>query len=45
MTKNSECSNQILQSKAYCADFQDKELDNVVYQKHQIEKFQSEIFT
>jgi hypothetical protein len=45
MTKSSECSSQILQSKAYCADIQDKELDNVVYQKHQAEKLKSEIFT
>jgi hypothetical protein len=45
MTENSECSSQILQSKAYCFDFQDRELDNVVYQKHQVEKFKSEIFT
>jgi hypothetical protein len=45
MTKSSECLSQILQSKAYCADIQDKELDNVVYQKHQAEKFKSKILT
>jgi hypothetical protein len=45
MTKSSECLSQILQSKAYCVDFQSKRLDNVVYQKHSIEKFKSEIFT
>ncbi len=45
MTKNNECLSQILQSKAYCFDFQDRRLDNVVYQKHQIEKFKSKTFT
>jgi hypothetical protein len=45
MTESSECLSQILQSKAYCFDFQDRELDNVVYQKHQIEKFKSKILT
>jgi hypothetical protein len=45
MTKNSECLSQILQSKAYCADIQDKRLDNVVYQKHQIEKLKLKTFT
>jgi hypothetical protein len=45
MTESSECSSQILQSKAYCADIQDRRLDNVVYQKHQVEKLKSEIFT
>jgi hypothetical protein len=45
MTESSECSSQILQSKAYCADIQDRELDNVVYQKHQAEKLKSETFT
>jgi hypothetical protein len=34
MTENSECSSQILQSNAYCAELQNKELDNVVYLKH-----------
>jgi hypothetical protein len=34
MTKSNKCSSQRLQSKAYCAELQDKELDNVVYQKH-----------
>jgi hypothetical protein len=38
MTKSSECSSQILQSKACCAELQNREFDNVVYQKHQIEK-------
>jgi hypothetical protein len=45
MTKSNECLSQILQSKAYCFDFQNRELDNVVYQKHQAEKFKSKIFT
>ncbi len=45
MTENNECSSQILQSKAYCVDIQDRELENVVYQKHQIEKFKSKFFT
>ncbi len=45
MTENNECLNQILQSKTYCDDNQDKRLDNVVYQKHQIEKFKSKFFT
>jgi hypothetical protein len=45
MTESSECLSQILESKAYCADIQDKKFDNVVYQKHQAEKFKSKIFT
>jgi hypothetical protein len=45
MIESNECSSQILQSKAYYADIQDKELDNVVYQKHQIEKLKSKFFT
>jgi hypothetical protein len=45
MTKSNECLNQILQLKAYCVDIQNKELDNVVYQKHQIEKFELKTFT
>jgi hypothetical protein len=34
MIKNNECLNQILQSKTYCVEFQNKRFDNVVYQKH-----------
>jgi hypothetical protein len=45
MTESSECLNQILQSKAYYVDIQDRELDNVVYQKHQAEKLKSKILT
>jgi hypothetical protein len=45
MTESSECLSQILQSKAYCSDFQDREFDNVVNQKHQAEKFKSETLT
>jgi hypothetical protein len=45
MTESNECLSQILQSKAYCADIQDREFDNVVYQKHQAEKFKSKILT
>jgi hypothetical protein len=41
MTESNECLNQILQSKAYCVDIQNKKLDNVVYQKHQIKKLKS----
>jgi hypothetical protein len=45
MTESNECLSQILQSKAYCFDFQDKRFDNVVYQKHQMKKFKLKIFT
>jgi hypothetical protein len=45
MTKSSECSSQILQSKTYCVDIQNKEFDNVVYQKHQAAKFKLKTFT
>jgi hypothetical protein len=45
MTKNNEYSSQILQSKAYCVDIQDRRFDNVVYQKHQIKKFKLKILT
>jgi hypothetical protein len=31
MTESNECLSQILQSKAYCVDIQDRRLDNVVY--------------
>jgi hypothetical protein len=34
MTENNECLNQILQSQTYCVDIQNREFDNVVYQKH-----------
>jgi hypothetical protein len=43
MTKNCEYSSQILQSKSYCAELQNKKFSNIVYQKHQIEKIKSKI--
>jgi hypothetical protein len=44
MTKSSEFLNQILQSKTYYVNIQNKKFDNVIYQKHQTKKFKSEIF-